>query len=307
MCQWLNRIDPQALTDEWKGASSPMTGPFAWQNIVLPPLADRTKSKPRKDGVTMVIDTGLGLQETRDLLNLAGNFIDIIKLGFGSAYLYPETILREKIALLKEHQIEICPGGTFLEIAVLQDVWKQWMERCAEIGFTCVEVSDGTIDLPRPLRNQLIRYAQKLDFQVFGEIGKKEDGSHLPVAEQLQQIEEDLAHGAKLVIIEGRESGKNVGMYEKDGSLRFADVEQLMKSGIDKTLVIWEAPLKSQQVQFIKYFGANVNIGNIAPTAVLSLECLRQGLRSDTIPKKVVKPQQMEEHPANLSISSLIL
>ena len=51
---------------------------------------------------------------------------------------------------------------------------------------------------------------------------------------------------------------------------------------VEKDKILWEAPKKQQQVFFIKLLGANVNLGNIGTNDVIPLECLRQGLRSDT-------------------------
>jgi phosphosulfolactate synthase len=254
-----------------------------WDGIIKPTRTDRLQHGPRTTGITMVIDTGIGLNEMEDMLCMASEFIDIMKLGFGSSFLYDKHTLNEKIALCTSRGILICPGGTFLEIAVLQRVWERCLERCKELGFTCVEVSDGTIELPRSLRNRIIRFALELDLQVFTEVGKKEDGSHLPIDEQIRYIEEDLEAGSKRVIIEGRESGTNVGVFDADGNLRATDVDTITDRLPDRDALIWEAPLKSQQVRFIKRFGSNVNLGNIPPASVLALECLRQGLRSDTI------------------------
>jgi phosphosulfolactate synthase len=255
-----------------------------WQDLVKPTRTDRILSRPRAKGLTMVIDTGIGLHQLDDLLTTAADYVDILKLGFGSSLLYNPRTLQKKIEACDQHQIQICPGGTFLEIAVLQQVWERWLIRCKELGFSCIEVSDGTIELNRNLRNRIIRFALDLDLQVYTEVGKKEDGSHLPIEEQIRCIEEDLEAGSRRVIIEGRESGTNVGVFDANGNLRSPDVDSIVDRLPDPGVLIWEAPLKTQQVRFIKRFGSNVNLGNIPPTSVLALECLRQGLRSDTIP-----------------------
>ena len=255
----------------------------AWDDILRDPLPGRI-SKPRTHtGLTMLIDTGLGLSETRDLIELAGTYIDFVKLGFGTSKLYPAPVLQKKIALLQEHGIDVYPGGTFLETAVLQNKWREFLQRCHELGFRTVEVSDGTITLSPEQRAEMIAYARANGFKVITEVGKKENDLHLPVDQQLQMIQADLAAGAFKVIIEGRESGKSVGMFDANGSLLRDEFDALVAKVTDCENLIWEAPLRAQQEELIGVFGPNVNFGNINPRDIIPLEALRTGLRSDTL------------------------
>lgn len=255
----------------------------AWDDLLHDPIPGRI-AKPRTEhGLTMLIDTGLGLQETRDLIELASPYIDYLKLGFGTSKLYPAPVLADKIRLLHEHQINVYPGGTFLETAILQNKWEPFLDRCLQLGMRTVEVSDGTITLSPELRRRIIREAKRLGFHVFTEVGKKENGAMLPVDVQLQMIEADLESGATNVIIEGRESGKAVGLFNEDGTLRRDDFDALVEQLPQPSRLIWEAPLKSQQIELIQTFGPNVNLGNINPRDTISLEALRCGLRSDTL------------------------
>ncbi|MGZ4032713.1 MAG: phosphosulfolactate synthase [Tumebacillaceae bacterium] len=255
----------------------------AWDDILHDPLPGRI-SKPRLHaGLTMLIDSGIGLQETRDLVELAGPYIDFVKLGFGTSKLYPLDLLRNKIALLQSNGIAVYPGGTFLEAAILQNKWQEFLERCAELGFQTIEVSDGTIVLPVELRHRIIAYARDAGFKVITEVGKKENGLCLPVETQLELITGDLQAGAFKVIIEGRESGKGVGLFQEDGSIRRDEFDALVERIEQPEQLIWEAPLKSQQEELIRTFGPNVNFGNINPREIIALEALRVGLRSDTL------------------------
>ena len=120
----------------------------AWQSVVALPETRRL-AKPRSNGITMVIDKGLGLRETRDLLEMAADHIDFLKIAFGSSALYPSQLMKEKIALAKAYNIQVYPGGTLFEIAVFQRCTKEFFRRARDLGFTYVEVSEGTIDLPR--------------------------------------------------------------------------------------------------------------------------------------------------------------
>jgi len=254
----------------------------AYAGVMRHPLDGRT-AKPRRTGQTMIIDKGLGLDQTRALLELAGEYIDFIKLGFGTAALYPERILREKVALIRAHGVEPYPGGTFLEVAVLQGRLDAYLEASWELGFRTVEVSDGTIDLGPRAREMAIRSARALGFTVIAEVGKKDGAQELDPAAALAQLQGDLEAGAAKVILEGRESGKGVGIYDREGRLKMGAAERLAAGLPDPGVIMWEAPLKAQQQELIALFGPNVNLGNVAPDEVIALEALRCGLRSDTL------------------------
>ncbi|MEC9487990.1 MAG: phosphosulfolactate synthase [Halanaerobium sp.] len=244
------------------------------------PLAGRIR-KPRQVGLTMVLDKGLGLQATEELLDLAGEYIDYLKLSFGSSALYPHQYLRRKVNLIKEKGISVYPGGTFFEVAIVQGKMEDYLEKALELGFQVIEISDGTIELPATLRSRAIKEAKSRGFEVLTEIGKKDKAAPFPLVKMIQLGEQDLENGADRVIIEARESGKGVSIYNGEGEMDKFMVEQLL-SGLGSENIIWEAPLKKQQVEFIKIFGPNVNLGNIAVTEVLALESLRVGLRGDT-------------------------
>jgi phosphosulfolactate synthase len=255
----------------------------AWDDILRDPLPGRLAKPRTHNGLTMLIDTGLGVQETADLVRLAGAYIDFIKLGFGTSKLYPRDVLEEKIALLHSVGIDVYPGGTFLEASILQDKWREFLARCQELGLGTVEVSDGTIQLSPELRREIITTARERGFKVITEVGKKENDSHLPVATQLEMIAADLEAGAYKVIIEGRESGKGVGLFDCNGQLLRDEFDELVQAVDNTEQLIWEAPIRSQQEELIRLFGANVNFGNIKPQDIISLEALRCGLRSDTL------------------------
>jgi len=254
----------------------------AFDGVISSPLAGRS-AKPRNRGETMLIDKGLGLSQTGDLLELGCDFIDYIKFGFGTAALYSRAALRAKIALITSYGVSVYPGGTFLEIAVAQGRLDEYLERCRELGFTHIEVSDGTIDLSADRRVEAIDKALAAGFSVITEVGKKDGAIELDPTLALEQVIADLTCGATKVIVEGRESGSGVGIYDQTGTLKRDEMEALVGGLSDPSLLMWEAPQKSQQVDLIHRFGPNVNLGNIAPGDVIALEALRLGLRGDTL------------------------
>lgn len=253
-----------------------------WDGVVSVPVANRIQ-KPRDIGLTMVMDKGLGLNDTMDMLSVAGDYIDYIKLAFGTSALYTRQLLQDKISVIKDRGIFIYPGGTFLEVAIMQNKTEDFLHRARDLGFSAIEVSDGTIPVTRDLRSKVIRTAISLGFEVISEVGKKDPNSSFIVSEVTNQIKADLDAGASKVILEARESGKGIGVFDGKGDILKDRFEEVLSEVGDANLIIWEAPLKSQQQELIFNFGSNVNLGNIAPAEVLALESLRVGLRSDTL------------------------
>lgn len=252
-----------------------------WPEALSDP-SGRRQAKPRTTGQTMVIDKGLGLHSFTDILTTSGEYIDIIKFGFGTSPLYPLPVIRSKIELANKHRIQVIPGGTLLEAAVRLDLIPGFFRQVTELGFTGIEVSDGTINLSRSLRNELIKDAKSLGLNVFTEYGKKLFGSRINVYDFATTVEQDLACGAELVTVEARESGLGVGLFDEQGDCRDEDLSEIINAVSDRNRILWEAPLKDQQVMLIKTLGPDVHLGNIAPQEVITLESIRRGLRSDT-------------------------
>lgn len=243
-------------------------------------LSER-EQKPRNIGLTMIIDTGIGIQLFRDYLELASDYIDYIKLGFGTLSLTPLQILKEKLKLAKEHQVALYPGGTFFECFAVEGKEEAYFQQLVEWGFTWVEISDGTIPLEANNRRQAIRTAKSMGLNVITEIGKKKEGYTVSLSQLAEQFWADLNEGARHIVIEGRESGKNIGVFNREGELDQRYVEWVHQA-IPTHRLIWEAPRKSQQIQFIELLGTHANLGNISFKDILSLESFRRGLRSDT-------------------------
>lgn len=275
------RQDGNAVQFAAKGAHWVSTRWSAFAGVIVDPLAGRS-DKPRRTGATMVIDKGLGLSQTGDLLDLGAGYIDFIKLGFGTAALYRPDLLRAKIDLIRSYGVDAYPGGTFFEIAWLQGKLSEYVTTCERLGFPLIEVSDGTIELTPDQRREAIQAVRDRGLSVITEVGKK-DGTPLDPLSALQQIQADLEAGATKVILEGRESGKGAGIYDRQGQLDQEDLELLLAGLPDPSAIMWEAPLKEQQQALIALFGPNVSLGNVAPADLLALEALRRGLRGDTL------------------------
>ncbi len=262
----------------------------AWADVF--PHVDERSMKPRTTGITMLIDKCQGPNATADLLAMTGDFIDHWKLSFGTSALMDVDLLRDKIAMVRERDILIYPGGTLTEYAIMHGVYRSFIHRARALGFSGIEVSDGTIHLSSAIRREVIHFALDLGLTVVAEVGKK-DPREQPSAEVLaEQALADFESGAAWVIVEARESGKGIGVYGEDGKVHEQDVNVIadaLNSHLDR--LIWEAPLKNQQEYFILRFGADVCLGNIQPRDVLGLEALRAGLRFETLRPLV---EQME-------------
>ena len=254
-----------------------------WDIDLKDPLKGRI-NKPRDKGLTMLIDKGLAVNELKDFLELNSEYIDFHKFSFGTSLIYPLEILKEKIRLIKNAGIDVYPGGTLFEIALIQNKVDKFLLRAKQLGFTAIEVSDGTISFSSKLRAEAISMAKSLELTVLTEVGKKDKQNALSLEEMKDQIEFDLNAGADYIIIEGRESGKGISIYDEEGSTDIEmldDILSVVKNCEEK--LIWESPLKKQQALLIERLGPNVNLGNIQVGEVFALEALRRGLRGDTL------------------------
>ena len=251
---------------------------YSFLNTALP-------QKDQKSSLTMMLDKGLGLNAVDDLLETAGGYISFAKLGWGTSATMSRELIAAKNAKYAEKGIIPYPGGTLLEVALEQDKLALFLKETAELGFKGIEVSDGSTRIEPGRRAETIEQAREAGFFVISEVGKKnpELDRQFTVAERLGLIKADLAHGSSYVIIEAREAGKNIGIYDDQGNILEDELDELAADGISH--LIFEAPLKNQQVELILKFGPEVNLGNIAWDEVTALETLREGLRGDTLGK----------------------
>lgn len=243
---------------------------------MLPFLPERPE-KPRQNGVTMVMDKGLSLRQAEDLVEVAGNILDIVKLGFGTSIVTQN--IKEKIKFYRDNNIDVYVGGTLFEAFVCRNAFDKYVDFIKDLGVNCAEVSDGSIELDL---NQKCEYIKVLsqDFKVLSEVGSKEEGVLISPNKWIKMMSAELKAGAWKVIAEARESG-TVGIYRPSGHAHTMLVNKITNK-IKPENILWEAPKKDQQIWFLKQFGPNVNLGNIAPEELIPLETLRLGLRGDT-------------------------
>ena len=243
-------------------------------NLTHIPIRD---NKPRKKGVTMMMDKGLSTRQVEDFIDASGKFTDIVKFGFGTAFLTAN--LKEKIKLYQNAGVRPYFGGTLFEAFYARNNVKEYLNLLDDLKIDLVEISDGSIIIPHDEKCELIHKLSK-NRTVLSEVGSKDSGILISPGKWIRMMTSELEAGSWKVIAEGRESG-NVGVFRPNGTAHTILINRII-SKVAPENILWEAPQKNQQVWFIKLFGANVNLGNISANEIIPLECLRLGLRGDT-------------------------
>lgn len=245
-------------------------------NTYLPHIPERDE-KPRSNGITMVMDKGLSIRQVEDFIQVSREYVDYIKLGFGTALITPR--LKDKIKLYKDASIKPYFGGTLYEIYKIRGLFNDFVRLLDHYEMEIVEVSDGAINLAHEDKLKDISILAK-HRTVLSEVGSKKANVVISPEEWVSQIQSEMDAGSHKVITEARESG-TIGIFNKNGTAK-AELIDDISHHTDLKNILWEAPQKNQQVWFIKHFGSNVNLGNIAFNEVIPLETLRLGLRGDT-------------------------
>ena len=248
----------------------------------------KRSEKPRETGTTMMMDKGLSMREVENLIDSSGDYFDIAKFGFGTALVIKN--LEDKIKLYKSAGIKPYFGGTLFELFIARNKFNDFRKLLDKYDLDLCEVSDGSIIIPHDKKLEYINTLAK-DRTVMSEVGSKDAGIIISPAKWIKMMSTELEAGSWKVIAEGRESG-TVGVFRPNGTAHTYLINKIIAK-IDPNSILWEAPKKTQQVWFIRLFGADVNLGNIAPNEVIPLECLRLGLRGDTffefLPEKIEK------------------
>ena len=242
--------------------------------------------KPRNNGLTMALDKGLGYETAKSLMEIAGDYVDLLKFGWGTIVLHDRDIVMNKIKMYESFDIIPYPGGTLFEIAYTQNKVSEYFKEAASMGFKTIEISDGSTDMKTEEKLDFIATAKDKGFQVISEVGKKdpEEDSKIDIDSRIESIKEEIKVGSSKVIIEAREGGKNIGIFDKSGNAKDEEVSYLLKK-LANDKIIWEAPNKDQQIYFVLKVGPEVNLGNISSNDITSLETIRRGLRGDTLGK----------------------
>ena len=249
-------------------------------------LSKKREEKPRECGITMVLDKGLGLETAESLMDISGEYVDYLKFGWGTSIVHEQDIIKAKVEMYRDHDITPYTGGTLFELAYMNDKLDEFFTEARELGFPAIEISDGSTNISHDDKLNCIKRAKQEGFEVLSEVGKKnpELDKELSIDERIEYMQEELDAGSSLVIVEAREGGKNIGIFDKAGNAKEDEIDMILDK-IDADRILWEAPNKDQQVFFILKLGNTVNLGNVSSDDITSLETLRQGLRGDTVGK----------------------
>ena len=213
----------------------------------------------------MVLDKGLGLETAESLMNISGEYVDYLKFGWGTSIVHEQEIIKAKVEMYKSHDITPYTGGTLFELAYMNHKLDEFFKEARELGFPAIEISDGSTNIHHNDKLNAIKRAKDEGFEVLS-------------------MQDELDAGSSLVIVEAREGGKNIGIFDKAGNAKEDEIDIILDK-IDADKILWEAPNKDQQVFFILKLGNTVNLGNVSSDDITSLETLRQGLRGDTVGK----------------------
>ena len=249
-------------------------------------LLPSRQRKPRKKGLTMVLDKGLGFETAKSLMEISGEYVDFLKFGWGTIIIHDKDIIKKKVKMYKSFDVTPYTGGTLFEIAYMNKKVPEFFKESKDIGFEAIEISDGSTNMKLNEKLNFISKAKEEGFYVLSEVGKKDpkEDAAIGIEERIDLIKAELEAGSDKVIIEAREGGKNIGVFDEKGIAKEEEVDYLKKH-LPEEDIIWEAPNKDQQVYFILKVGKDVNLGNISTEDITSLETLRRGLRGDTLNK----------------------
>jgi phosphosulfolactate synthase len=262
-----------------------------WSGIINHPLPGRLK-KPRSSGLTMMMDKGMSFNQLKDLLDNCSDYMDLIKFTHGTSTLLSEEVILQKIELIKNKQINVMPGGTLLETAMAQNVEHIFLKKAQELGFSTIEVSDATLPIDKEKKIATINMAKEMGFKVITEVGIKDPEAQISVERMAVQMKNELQLGIDFTIMDATEYGVSIGIYDSTGKVKIDLLDKILEiMGSDINRVMWEAPTKGQQAFLIRYFGNNVNLGNIQADEIIPVESLRRGLRTDTLKMVYVKQE----------------
>lgn len=249
-------------------------------------LSKKREEKPRNKGITMVLDKGLGLETAESLMNISGEYVDYMKFGWGTSIVHEQNIIKAKVEMYKNHQITPYTGGTLFELAYMNDKLDELFSEAHDLGFPAIEISDGSTSIPHDKKVECIEMAKDRGFEVLSEVGKKDPtlDKELTLDERIEYMQEELDAGSSLIIVEAREGGKNIGIFDESGKAKEDEIDYILDNFAPEK-ILWEAPNKDQQVFFILKLGNTVNLGNVSTEDITSLETLRRGLRGDTLGK----------------------
>jgi len=266
----------------------------AYENL-FDAFSEERANKPRRTGLTIVRDEGLGLHQAEDLMHVCGDYLDIIKIEQGTEALYDKVFIKEKIGLYQDHNIDTMPGESVLEIAIWHKVHEQYLKNAKDLGFALMSISSGTIAMRQKIRKDVIEKSLKNGFKIISIAGRKHPEERLSLPAVFKLISDDLKMGVYKVLIKAEEYRNGFGICDSEGRIIKRQIVRFLEGVSDPDALVWEAPFRNQQQDLIFHLGLNVNLDGIAWDEGLSLEALRQGFIGEKDKKAYLERKYWED------------
>ncbi|MGO8792272.1 MAG: phosphosulfolactate synthase [Terriglobia bacterium] len=223
-------------------------------------------------------------------LEQSSHLYSILKVSMACWMIAREDCTRRKIAVARSHGVGVVMGGGPFEIAVAQNELPAYLDLCASVGATRIECGEGFTRLSLKPR-QVVRMAAERGLEAQFELGKKHDGTfgNEVMSALIAQGMEWLEAGAVQLVIEARESGKDIGVFDGGGALNAGYADEFVEA-FGLATVMFEAPNKLSQFALLDHLGPYVHLSNVRLEEVLRVEIYRRGLHSDAFGKANLRP-----------------
>ena len=230
-------------------------------------------------GLTVVLDRLSGL--AKDEFHEVAKYVSAVLIGWGLPLVWSEEGLKARIRFYQDEGVKVAMSGMLIERSFQRTGGGEVLARAKAMGFDMIEISDGIVDMPARDKKSLVSKAKSLGLEVLFTVGKKDPAAQLSLNETLAQIQEGLRLDPFRVVIEGRERGRGVGIYDSDGNVKWPIVRAITTT-FDHRKIIFEAPSETQQMSLIFELGPGVNLGHVALGSIATVQSERMGLRFDT-------------------------
>lgn len=243
------------------------------------PSLSLTERHSRTTGRTMAIDR-LAPVDWEMLPDLAP-YITYVKIGWTLPLLLSGKAVEDRVKKFRDSGVKVSNGGTLVETAIRKGRVDAVLESVKRAGFNVLELSEGVIDVSMPMKKRIAEFAHSNAMSLTVEVGKKNPRNQLSLDETVNRVNESMDLEPDNIIIEGRESGRSVEIYDDLGDIKWDWVRRIVDQ-CPRDMIMFEAPQERQQIELVIRLGPDVNLGNVSLGSVAALETQRRGLRGDT-------------------------
>ena len=246
---------------------------------------------PQIPARTSPFDPGYDPLTVEGHLEQSGHLMSVLKLSMACWQIADEASTRRKVQAARRAGVPTCTGGGPFEVAATFGTLPEFMDTCVDIGVNRIEAGEGFTEQSLD-PSVIVKLAAERGLDVQYEAGKKHGGAFTAdvVKGLLDEGQQWLDAGAKVIVIEGRESAQNVGLFDAQGRVNAGFAERFVQSwGMDR--VVFEAPNKPSQFALLNHFGPLVQMSNVRLEELLRVEIYRRGLHSDAFEHQNLRPK----------------